>query len=236
MSRAALALAAGFEAEPVAELAQLNGAELIAALLNAYPGRVAVSSSFGAESAVLLALVADVDPALPVLTLDTGRLFAQTIAYRELLVERLGLQDVRVAQPLLREIAEQDPEGDLWFTDPDACCQLRKVRPMGEAARDFDVLIDGRKRFHGEERRHLPTVEWAGRILKAAPLANWTAQQIEQAFKERDLPSHPLLACGYRSIGCEPCTSPVADGEPVRSGRWAGSAKTECGLHKPAWF
>ncbi|MBF0168883.1 MAG: phosphoadenylyl-sulfate reductase [Alphaproteobacteria bacterium] len=214
----------------------LHGKELIAALLEAYPKQVAVSSSFGAEAAVLLSLVAEVDPRIPVLTVDTGCLFEETRAYRELLIRHLGLTDVRILTPDASQIAFRDPGNELWESDPDACCHLRKLEPMNWATKAFKVLIDGRKRFHGDSRAKMKTVEQWGSILKAAPLAGFDEAEIERAFIQRNLPRHPLSARGYRSIGCEPCTSPVGLGEPVRSGRWAGKAKTECGLHKSPWF
>lgn len=212
----------------------LSGKDLIAALALAYPDQVAVTSSFGAEAAVLLDLVATVNPALPVLTVDTGCLFAETREYRDRLVRHLGLWDVRILLPDSALLAARDPDKSLWWSDPDACCQLRKVEPMAWATKGFKVLIDGRKRYHGDSRSSIASVEVGGGRIKAAPLADYDEDDIERAFAERGLPRHPLLAANYRSIGCEPCTSPVAPGEPVRSGRWAGMAKTECGLHKSA--
>lgn len=214
----------------------LHGTDLIRALAAAYPGKVAAISSFGAEAAVLLDMVAEVDPSLPVLTADTGCLFPETLEYRNRLVRRLGLQDVRILTPEPSQLYCRDPGKDLWWTDPDACCQLRKVEPMAWASRDFKVLIDGRKRFHGDIRAEVETVSSWGVKLKAAPLAAFGPEDIERAFIKRNLPRHPLVAAGYPSIGCEQCTSPVAAGEPVRSGRWAGRAKTECGIHKSPWL
>lgn len=219
-----------------AQFEGLTGKELIRALLAAYPGRVAVTSSFGAEAAVLLDMVAQVDPSLPVLTVDTGCLFAETREYRDRLVRHLGLWDVRIIVPEPQPLTRRDPDNSLWWIDPDACCQLRKVEPLAWVSRAFKVLIDGRKRFHGEDRSDMPSVIAWGVKLKAAPLADYGEVDIERTFVERKLPRHPLVAAGYRSIGCEPCTSPVALGEPVRSGRWAGKTKTECGLHKSPWL
>jgi len=210
--------------------------DLIGALVESYPGQVAVTSSFGAESAVLLDMVAAVDPAIPVLTVDTGCLFAETRTYRDRLVRHLGLSDVRILTPEPDQLAFRDPDKSLWWSDPDACCQLRKVEPMSWATRGFKALIDGRKRIHGDSRSDIAPVSLWGVLIKAAPLAGYGEADIERAFVERNLPRHPLVGAGYRSIGCEPCTSPVALGEPVRSGRWAGKAKTECGIHKSPWF
>jgi phosphoadenosine phosphosulfate reductase len=222
--------------EKTVDIEALYGKELIAALLEAYPKQVAVSSSFGAEAALLLDMVARVDPSIPVLTVDTGCLFDETRVYRDLLIGHLALTDVRILTPDATQLALRDADNSLWESDPDACCHLRKLEPMNWATKEFKVLIDGRKRFHGASRAEIKTVELWGRLLKAAPLAGFDEAEIERAFLERNLPRHPLSARGYRSIGCEPCTSPVGLGEPVRSGRWAGKAKTECGLHKSPWF
>ncbi len=209
-------------------LSRLEGSALIAAAAAAFPGRLAVTSSFGAESAVLLDLVAGVDPTLPVIFLDTGELFDETLAYRDQLVAALGLSNVIAVRP-----AEEDRKAaeELWQSDADRCCELRKVRPLARAVADYAALIDGRKRAHGFERDVLPTAQQAGGVVKISPLANWSEQQIEAHFVARNLPRHPLVAQGYRSIGCWPCTRPTKPGEPARAGRWAGSAKTECGIH-----
>jgi phosphoadenosine phosphosulfate reductase len=208
----------------------LDGAELIAAIRGEFPGRVAVISSFGAEAAVLLDLVASVDRALPVVFLDTGELFDETLEYRRSLTEALGLEDVRVIAPTP---ADRDEARDLWLTDPDRCCHLRKVVPLERAAHGFSALIDGRKRFHAGGREGINTLEAdeTGR-LKVSPLARWSHDRIEAAFRSRGLPRHPLVAQGYRSVGCWPCSRPIGIDEPVRAGRWAGAAKTECGIHR----
>ena len=202
---------------------------LIAAMARlAFPGRIAVTSSFGAESAVLLDLVAAVDPTLPVLFLDTGELFDQTLAYRDALVARLGLTDIRVIRP---EPADLAAAAQLWRSDPDRCCEVRKVRPLARASLGFAALIDGRKRGHGFERADLGPIQADGDLIKISPLWSWSETDIAAAFAARDLPPHPLVAEGYRSIGCWPCTRPTAPGEAARAGRWPGSAKTECGIH-----
>ncbi|GBQ32653.1 phosphoadenylyl-sulfate reductase [Gluconacetobacter azotocaptans] len=195
-------------------------------------GRVATVSSFGSESAVLLAMVADVDPATPVLFLDTGQHFPETLAYRDRLVAHLGLSDVRSIQPAARQIRDRDPDGQLWAFDPDACCALRKVEPLDEAMIPFDAWLTGRKRSQAATRTALPVIEQAaeGRI-KINPLARWTPAELDAEMARRDLPRHPLSLRGYPSIGCAPCTRPVAEGEDPRAGRWAGLSKTECGIH-----
>jgi phosophoadenylyl-sulfate reductase (thioredoxin) len=215
-------------ADAVAAFGHLDGKDLIAAVLRGFPGAVAVTSSFGAESAVLLDLVAQVDPATPVIFLDTGELFDETLDYRYALERALGLTNVVVARPTDEDRAAA---GDLWHDDADLCCELRKVRPLAKAVSAFRVLIDGRKRSHGFERDALPTVQVTGDVLKVSPLANWNEADIEAHFQARALPRHPLVAQGYRSIGCWPCTRATRPGEPARAGRWAGAAKTECGIH-----
>jgi len=202
------------------------------ALLRDYVGRIAVVSSFGAESAVLLALVAEVDRGAPVLFVDTGQHFAETLAYRETLTRVLGLTDVRSVALRPDERAGQDPDGALWTYDPDACCRLRKVTPLERALRPFDAWITGRKRHQAYSRVALPVQEVVDGKVKLNPLAAWSAAQIEAEMQRRHLPRHALSLAGYPSIGCAPCTRAVAAGEDPRSGRWAGTGKTECGIHR----
>lgn len=214
--------------DPQAAFAHLDGRALIEAVLAHYPGKTAVTSSFGAESAVLLDLVAQVDPSVPVIFLDTGELFDETVEYRYQLERKLGLTDLRVVRPTEEEKAEAE---ELWRTDADRCCELRKVRPLARAVVGFAALIDGRKRAHGFGREGLSSVDLVAGVLKASPLATWDENDIAKAFASRALPRHPLVAQGYRSIGCWPCTRPTAPNEPARAGRWAGSGKSECGIH-----
>lgn len=218
--------------------ARLEGAApqdiLEAAVHGAFPERIALVSSFGAESAVLLHLVAQVEPALPVIFIDTGKHFAQTRDYRDLLVERLGLRNFHVVTPDAAEVAAEDPKGDLSRRDADACCTLRKVRPNQRALAGFDAWISGRKRHHGGVRAALPVVEHDGAHFKVNPLAAWSPKEIMAYSRAHDLPPHPLVAEGYPSIGCWPCTAPADASGDVRAGRWAGQGKTECGIHRPA--
>jgi len=218
------------------QAAWLEAQELLRVmLLHAFPGRTAAVSSFGAESAVLLDLVASVDPGTPVLFLETGKHFTETLTYRDRLIETLGLRDVRSLQVPLHELAREDAAGDLWQRDPDSCCDLRKTRPLQRALADFDAWITGRKRHHGAERSELGLIERSNGQVKINPLAHWSADDIAAAMTARNLPEHPLLAEGYLSIGCAPCTRRAICGADPRSGRWAGLAKTECGIHKAPW-
>ncbi len=200
-------------------------------------GDVAVVSSFGAESAVLLQLVASVDPATPVLFLETHKHFPETIVYRDLLVERLGLTNLQVIEPDPVVLAAKDDNGLRWSWDPDGCCEIRKVIPLAKALLPFDATITGRKGFQSSTRAGLPRFEIdnsdAQGRLKINPLASWSKQDLEDYFNAHALPAHPLVAQGYPSIGCAPCTSMVAPGEDPRSGRWQGWDKTECGIHVP---
>ena len=199
-----------------------------------HAGRVAVVSSFGADSAVLLALVADIDPATPVLFVDTHQHFAETLAYRDELARVLGLTGVRSLSASAAELAQADPDAELWRYDPDACCNLRKVTPLDRALAPFDAWITGRKRHQGFGRIALPERERVDGKAKLNPLAAWTSAQIEAELAARNLPRHALSLAGYPSIGCATCTRAVAAGEDPRSGRWAGTGKTECGIHRPA--
>ena len=200
-------------------------------------GDLAIVSSFGAESAVLLHLVAQVAPDVPVLFLDTGKHFAETIEYRDQLIEQLGLTNLQILTPEDADIVAKDENGLRWSYDPDGCCDIRKVKPLEKALARFDASFTGRKAFQSSTRANLPrfeidTTDAQGR-LKINPLIDWSAQDIAAYFEEHNLPRHTLVAKGFPSIGCEPCTHKVAPGEDPRSGRWKGWDKTECGIHKP---
>jgi len=207
-------------------------AQVIEAALKAI-GRekLALVSSFGTESAALLKVMADVDPAIPVIFLDTGWLFEETLAYRDTLIATLGLRDVRSIKPLEETLLREDPDRELWFSDPDACCRIRKVEPLARALAPFSAWINGRKRFQGGLRAEMAVVEDDGAKLKFNPFANVEREEIEAIYKLAKLPPHPLLASGYQSVGCMPCSSRTAPGEDARAGRWRGRAKTECGIH-----
>jgi phosphoadenosine phosphosulfate reductase len=194
-------------------------------------GEVAVVSSFGTESAVLLDMVAKADPATPVLLVDTLKLFPETLAYRDLLVERLGLSDVRAVRPDPETLKARDATELRWSYDPDGCCEIRKVIPLRNALLPFDAWITGRKAFQAKSRNAMPRFEVEDGRLKINPLANWTKADLDAHFAAHDLPRHPLEAEGYLSIGCMPCTSIVQAGEDPRAGRWRGWDKVECGIH-----
>jgi phosphoadenosine phosphosulfate reductase len=208
-----------------------EGAELVASVINDYKGRIALVSSFGAESSVLLHMVAAIDKSTPVIFLDTGKLFDETLDYRNELVEKLGLTDVRTVFPSVADLAMNDPDGTLNQRDKDACCHVRKTLPLERALKGIDAVISGRKRFHGGERAGLNFVSSAEGRLKVEPLAAFSAFDLKAYMADHDLPPHPLVAQGFRSIGCVPCTARGGTDEDPRAGRWAGSEKTECGIH-----
>jgi phosphoadenosine phosphosulfate reductase len=213
-------------------LAGASPEEIVAEAVRAVPaGRLAVASSFGIESAVLLAAVAAVDRTLPVIFLDTGWLFPETLEYRDEVVARLELRNVRTIRPDADSLTARDPRRDLWRRDADACCRLRKVEPLAAALEGFSGWINGRKRYQGGQRATLPVVELEGVRLKFNPLARITREEIEARFERSGLPRHPLASAGYASIGCMPCTSRLDPGEIGRAGRWRGRGKTECGIH-----
>jgi phosphoadenosine phosphosulfate reductase len=209
-----------------------DGAALLELMIRqVFPGRVALLSSFGAEAAVLLHMVARIDRSTPVLFLDTDKHFPETLAYRDRLIAELGLTDVRSLRPDAAELAEEDATGSLWHGDPDACCNLRKTRPLRRALAEFDAWITGRKRIHGNLRQSLPLIEAQDGKIKINPLAHWDAGDLAAYALVQELPPHPLVAAGYDSIGCANCTSrPLCSADP-RSGRWKGLAKSECGIH-----
>lgn len=200
---------------------------VLAVALDRYEGRITLVSSFGADAAVLLHMLSRIDREVPVLLLDTLLLFPETLDYQADLTEAFGLRDVRRITP----DETDDPDRDLHQRNSTACCALRKVAPLERALHGFDAVITGRKRFQTGQRAQMARFAMDGTRLKVNPLADWVPAQIAAYFDAHDLPRHPLVAKGYPSIGCAPCTSPVADGEDPRAGRWRGEARQECGIH-----
>lgn len=213
----------------------LEGEALVASLHHEFGNRLALVSSFGSESVVLLHMAACVDQAIPVIFLDTGRHFWQTGYYRSKIIDLLGLKDVRIIKPDTGDVAYLDPQGTLSGTDPDACCTIRKVRPLERALAGFDAVLSGRKRYHGDGRDGLAAVslDGTGRV-KGEPLAGYDAKAIADYLRDHELPPHPLVEQGYFSIGCADCTKPGGSADDPRAGRWAGQDKTECGIHVSA--
>lgn len=224
----AAAISARLEGLTAQEILRLTLTEI-------FPSQIALSSSFGADSAVLLHMVSEINPHTPVIFLDTDRHFFQTTQYRNQLVKQLGLTNLINLKADPQEAKDFDPKGILWQQSTDACCALRKVRPLNRVTDDYQAWITGRKRHQSATRTHMPLVEWDGRNYKVNPLADWTSEDIKAYMAEHDLPPHPLVEQGYPSIGCFPCTKPVEEGQDARAGRWAGQEKTECGIHSVAY-
>lgn len=196
------------------------------------PGDIALVSSFGADSAVLLHILSRVNPDLPVYFLETGKHFAETLTYVETLKSHLGLTNVVAMRPDPTDLERFDPDGTLWQRDPDSCCHIRKTEPLEGIVEGFGGWITGRKRFQTSERGVLPHFELTSdERIKVNPLAYFTDADVAAYKAEHRLPEHPLYDKGYKSIGCAPCTSAVADGEDPRAGRWRGFNKAECGIH-----
>jgi len=201
------------------------------ALKEEFAGKSAVVSSFGSESVVLLHLVARVDPTTPIVFLNTGKLFGETLRYRDRLQDELGLTDIRAIAPHPDDRARIDPEGTLWARNTDACCNFRKVIPLRRALEGFTAQITGRKKFQTSARADMQPVEFFEGRFRFNPLADWTLADIEAYATRHNLPRHPLVEDGYPSIGCMPCTRRLQSGESYRDGRWAGLDKDECGIH-----
>ena len=196
-----------------------------------FAGEIAAVSSFGADSAVLLNMIAGIDRSLPVIFLDTGKHFEETLSYRDALIADFGLTDVRVISPDEAALQQRDPDGKLHLSNTDACCDIRKVEPLARGIEPFRAWFTGRKRFQAETRAALPAFESVGSRIRINPLARWTTADQADYMRKHALRENPLVAYGYLSIGCFPCTQPVQPGEDARSGRWAGQAKVECGIH-----
>lgn len=201
------------------------------ALKEEFAGQTAIVSSFGSESAVLLHLVAEVDPTTPILFINTGKLFGETLRYRDRLQDELGLGDIRTLGPHPADRLARDPDGTLWSRDTDACCNFRKVIPIRRALDGFAAQITGRKRFQTHARADMHAVEYFEGRFRFNPLADWSLADLEAYVARHNLPRHPLVEDGYPSIGCMPCTRRVQTGEGYRDGRWSGLDKDECGIH-----
>ncbi len=205
--------------------------EIIAASLTLFGEKnIAVVSSFGAESVVLLHLIAQHSQDVPVFFIDTRKHFSETHNYRKTLIDELGLRDVRILNPTERDLADKDPTGELHKTDPDSCCAVRKINPLIEVRSQFQAWFTGRKRYQAATRSKLQIFEFENGGAKINPLAGMSNDDVSNYVSEHDLPRHPMTYMGYPSIGCEPCTQP-ADADDPRTGRWSGFKKTECGIH-----
>ena len=212
-----------------AAFAGLSAQQMLSRLLHGgVAGRVAVISSFGAEAACLLGLVASKEPSTPVVFLDTRKHFAETLTYVDDLMDVLGLTTLVRARPSLSRLVVDDPDGELFGRDSDRCCYLRKTLPMIGVLRNYDCVLTGRKRFQTGDRAQMNLVEVQENWLRVNPLADWTREQVLEYLEGHGILEHPLVSLGYASIGCEPCTQPSED---FRAGRWPDTDKTECGIH-----
>jgi len=210
---------------------ELAAMRLRQAITQDFKGRIVLLSSFGAEAAVLLHLVASIDADAPIFFLDTGKLFGETLRYRDQLINRLSLTNVRFIQPNKTDIMAEDNDQMLWQKNADRCCYLRKIKPLETALSEFDVVITGRKQYHGGTRQNLALFDAQNGRLKLNPLARWRQTDVENYLDEFDLPHHPLQKDGFLSIGCMTCTKKVTETGDIRGGRWQGLGKTECGIH-----
>ncbi len=216
---------------------KLEGAtaeEILRWALKTYADSLTLSLSFGgAEGMVLLDMLWRQGAKVRVFTLDTGFLFKGTVEFRERVMERYGIS-LEVVYPELT-VAEQTRQfGDrLYKSNPDLCCYIRKVEPQRRVLADYDAWVTGIRRTQTEQRANTPVVGWEEnfKVAKVAPLASWSSEQVSEYVERHQVPLNPLLKRGYRSIGCEPCTRRVTDGQQSRAGRWADTEKTECGLH-----
>ncbi len=202
------------------------------ALCDPQIGNIALVSSFGAQSVALLHMLSVLDRSAPVLFVDTELLFKETLTYQVELADHLGLTNVQIIRPDRSALFARDTDGLLHRLNPDACCALRKTAPLKTALSGYDAWITGRKRFQASTRLDLTLFEAddQGRI-KVNPLAHWSSKDVQDYIANNNLPHHPLVAQGFPSVGCAPCTSRVNAGEDERAGRWRGQAKTECGIH-----
>ncbi len=207
--------------------------EVLADILHGFRDEAALVSSFGAESAVLLHMISRIDKTTPVLFLETGMLFEETLIYQQYLAALFGLENVQMIRPAPEDLEEQDPDGTLHQENTDGCCFLRKTLPLRRALEPYALWITGRKRHQAATRANLELfeAEKGTQRIKLNPLADWDAARIRAYMEEHNLPPHPLVGRGYPSIGCAPCTTPVKEGEDPRAGRWRGADKTECGIH-----
>jgi len=194
--------------------------------------KLCLTCSWQKQSSVLVHMVSELGLDIPVIELDTGLFFAETYATRERLVERYGLELVR---PEVMTIAEQHKqEGpNLWETNPDRCCHVRKIEPLERALKEFDAWVSGIRREQSLTRQDAERVEWSERydVWKIQPLVDWNAKRVDAYIHVNEIPYNPLHDAGYPSIGCIPCTRPVSRDEDERAGRWADSDKIECGIH-----
>ena len=214
------------------QFSKLNAFNLLKIMIKKiFLKKIVVTSSFGAESIVILHLVSRIDKNIAIIFLNTGKLFPETLEYLNKVKKILNLKNIKVQKPSLKDLRINDPKGLLHKSNPELCCKLRKVVPLEHAIAPYKGWINGRKRFHGLERSNIKKIEKLNSIIKINPLADWNFKKITNYIKKYKLPEHPLVEKGYKSIGCVPCTSKIAEDDSHRSGRWKNLKKNECGIH-----
>lgn len=216
------------------ELEKKNPPDIIAWAVEAFMPKLVMTSSFGPESGALLHMISRVNPDVPIFFLETGFHFPETIQYKEDLVRQFGLKQVidLKADPERRAKLMVDYQDVPYEKNPDLCCQINKVETLDKALKGYDAWMSGIRRKQTDFRKSIRIVEeYEGGMYKVSPLANFTSRDVWWYLKENQISQHPLFDKGYMSIGCWPCTRPIQDGDDERSGRWAGKAKTECGIH-----
>jgi phosphoadenosine phosphosulfate reductase len=211
--------------------------DVLAYAIEKYHPKIVLACSFGAEDVVLVDMAHRINPLVPMFYLDTDFLFPETYATRDRVIEQYGLKPVQVIQvkSLLTPQKQAESYGDaLWTSNPDQCCQLRKVEPLTRVLKGYSAWITGIRRDQAPSRASAGLIEWDQkfRLVKVNPLARWSWTDVWSYIKIYEVPYNPLHDQDYPSIGCTHCTKPVMPGQDPRSGRWQGSAKTECGLHK----
>lgn len=211
--------------------------DVLVAAIERYGQKIVMACSFGAEDVVLVDMVHRINPSVPLFYLDTDFLFPETYATRDRIIERYQLKPAQVIQvkSLLTPQQQAESYGDaLWGSNPDQCCQLRKVEPLTRVLRGYDAWITGIRRDQAPSRANAGLIEWDQKfeLIKVNPLARWTWADVWTYIKVYEVPYNQLHDQHYPSIGCIYCTAPVAPGDDPRAGRWKNFAKTECGLHK----
>ena len=188
--------------------------------------------SFGAESAVILHLISNISKDFPIIFLNTGKLFDETLNYRNDLIKLFNLTNIIEIYPEKFDLTKHDANEVLWKADHNKCCEIRKVNPLKKALKPYTTWISGRKGYHSNERREKKVLEIVNSKFVLSPLINWSQNKITEYFESFNIPKHPLYKKGYLSIGCRNCTVTSSDSNNVRSGRWSNTKKTECGIHK----
>ena len=199
--------------------------------IDKFESKIVYVCSFGTESAIILSMISKINKNFPILLINTNFLFPETLEYKEKLLDNLGLHNCIEVTPEKESLKIYDPENNLWKTNVDKCCEIRKVIPLQKELEKFDSWISGRKSYHLDSRENLNPFEQANGKIIINPLVSMTKNQVEEYFNKNSLPKHPLFSEGYLSIGCINCTSKTTNFDNVRSGRWKNNSKTECGIH-----